>query len=157
MIIPRRALERQRFLFQRLNGTAPQAETNQACLGVLSSLPQSLQDHYHSDKALAKMHGTDFHSGTTTVPTALQFCMCLSILVIIRGGGHIQLFSLLQSHVKASTASVPQDQNLELNLGNCALLLFANLSTECGPQIPSSHLKTSGFKYQSSTSASLLT
>ena len=102
-------------------------------------------------------NGADFHSGTTIVPTALQFCMCLSILVIIRGGGHIQLFSLLQSHVKASTASVPQDQNLELNLGNCALALFANLSTVCGPQMPSSHLKTSGFKYQSSTSASLLT
>ena len=61
--------------------------------------------------------GDESHWGISKVPFALVFCACLQTLGTRWIGGHHQLFSPAQEHVKASTASAPGDQNLELNLG----------------------------------------
>ena len=100
--------------------------------------------------------GADLHNGVTNVPTALQFLICLITLGMMLGGGQIQLFSWPQLHVKASTASVPHDQNLELNLGSYVFMLLAKRSTVCGPHMHSNHSNITGFSIQSSISNTLL-
>ena len=90
--------------------------------------------------------------GTRRVPFAFVAWACCNTHGTRYTGGHHRLFSPCQLHVKASTASVPGFQNLELNLGNCVLKELANRSTECGPHIPSSLWNIAGCTLQSSWS-----
>ena len=65
--------------------------------------------------------GAEGHWGTNKVATAEHFLACWIALGIRQMGGHNQLFSSFQSHVKASIPSDPGFQNLELKRGSCVL------------------------------------
>ena len=67
-------------------------------------------------------NGADGQYGTTSVTAALFANAYLIALVAKATGGTTQLFSFDQSCVKASTASAPGVQNLELNLLHLALI-----------------------------------
>ena len=66
-------------------------------------------------------NGADGHSGANSVPTAQHRLACMMIRGIRYTGGQNQLLSSPQSQVKASTASVPGFQNLELKRGSWLL------------------------------------
>ena len=83
--------------------------------------------------------GDDTHWGTTRVPLAPEFLACLMTLGIKYIGGHNQLFSSAQLHVKASTVSVPGSQYRELHCSNWVFTEFANLSTMWGPPLGVQH------------------
>ena len=59
--------------------------------------------------------GAENQHGQINVPTAFVFSMCFKTRGIRAIGGTTQLFSTFQSTVKASIASQPGFQNLELN------------------------------------------
>ena len=60
--------------------------------------------------------GEDNHFGMTKVPWDFVIQACLTALGTKWMGGTHQLLSSIQLQVKASTASAPGAQNLELNL-----------------------------------------
>ena len=62
--------------------------------------------------------GAEGHWGTSKVADAEHLPACRMALGIKQIGGHSQLFSSLQSHVKVSTPSDPGFQNLELKRGS---------------------------------------
>lgn len=77
-------------------------------------------------KCVPLLHGNgqkyaDFHIGLIEELTALQSLIWLNTLPTSVVGGTSQLFFDDQSYLNASTASVPDWRNLELNLGNLVL------------------------------------
>ena len=110
-----------------LSGKATSCDFSSVTVSLIN-----LQAYTRLYTALAEM-GPDGQIGTTNVPLVKVLAACRMIQGIKYGGGHTQLTSHPQSHVKVSIASVPGHQNRELNWGNWVLRLFKNLSIMCGP------------------------